>query len=89
MQQSREELYNAVWSRPVSHLVAKWGVKSGDIKRWCYESDIPMPEQGNWARLKHGKPVEQPPLPPKDEAEEPIVYQTSRQVEKPPRANAV
>ncbi|MGY3214483.1 hypothetical protein [Mucilaginibacter sp. HD30] len=78
MQLSREELYNAVWGKPISHLAEAWGVKGWDIKRWCWDRGIPMPEQGHWARPKHGKSVEQPPLPPKEESEQTATEANSR-----------
>ena len=60
----REELYDHVWSQPVSHLAADWNVKSWHIKKWCKDLEVPMPEQGHWARLQHGWQVERKPLSP-------------------------
>lgn len=60
---TRVELYDRVWSKPISHLVIEFGVKGWDILKRCRQLNVPLPEQGHWARLKHGKLVEQTPLP--------------------------
>jgi hypothetical protein len=61
---TREELYTLVWAKPVSRLATELGVKSWDIVKRCKQLTIPLPEQGHWARIQHGNPVEQTPLPP-------------------------
>lgn len=60
---SREELYNQVWERPLMKVAADYNITGTGLKRICERHEIPTPERGHWAKLEHGKPVSQPPLP--------------------------
>lgn len=60
---SREALYEQVWSRPMIEVAASYGVTGTALKKTCTRHEIPTPERGYWARLQHGKPVRQQPLP--------------------------
>jgi hypothetical protein len=60
---SREELYEQVWSRPMTKVAAEYGVTSTALKKTCDRHQIPTPERGYWAKLAHGKPVRRGPLP--------------------------
>jgi hypothetical protein len=63
---SREELYQLVWSKPVSKLAIELGLSTFEIRKLCRDKEIPLPEQGHWAKLQFGKAVVQIPLPPKE-----------------------
>ncbi|WP_418638361.1 hypothetical protein [Winogradskyella sp.] len=60
---SREELYNLVWSKPVSTILKEYPIKITAFKRLCKENEIPLPKNGYWVKLKHHKKVEIIPLP--------------------------
>jgi len=61
---SREELYEAVWDKPVAHLAEKWQVKHYDVTRWCKDLRIPVPRNGHWQRIRHGISSPKTDLPP-------------------------
>jgi hypothetical protein len=59
----REELYELVWSEPMTKLAKRLGVSDRGLAKACTRSVIPVPPRGYWARLRHGKPVGRAPLP--------------------------
>jgi hypothetical protein len=61
---TRDELYELVWSKPVTHVAKDYGVSDVAIRKICKKHDIPLPPLGYWAKLQHGKKVEQSKLPP-------------------------
>jgi hypothetical protein len=60
---SRDELYEQVWSKPMTKIAAEYGVTGTALKKTCNRHGIPTPERGYWAKLAHGKPVHKAPLP--------------------------
>jgi hypothetical protein len=60
---TREELYDLVWEKPVSHLAEELGAKPSKLREYCIKSEIPLPEQGHWSRVQFGKEVTKTPLP--------------------------
>jgi hypothetical protein len=86
---TRQQLYDLVWSKPMSRLGKELGVTDVALKKHCRKAGIPMPERGYWAKLQHGKKVKQTPLPAKpDGAREQIVIRGlepwQRRPSKPP-----
>ncbi|WP_404924845.1 hypothetical protein [Mesorhizobium sp. ORM16] len=61
---TRQELYDRVWSKPMSHLVAELETTVGILTTLLRRADIPTPSAGHWMRKEFGKPTEQPSLPP-------------------------
>lgn len=59
---SREDLYERVWSTPVSHLAAELGVSGPGLKKICDRLQVPVPPRGYWARKEAGQYVIQPRL---------------------------
>ena len=59
---TRDELYNLVWSRPMTHLAKEFGISDVAIRKHCKKFDIATPYVGYWAKLAHGKRAPQPPL---------------------------
>lgn len=59
----REQLYEKVWSSPMSHLAREYGVASQRLKDLCDQAGIPTPPAGHWSRVTAGKAVTRPPLP--------------------------
>lgn len=69
IKQIRQELYEDVWSKPMTALAEKYGLSDNGVRKRCKSLNIPIPHLGYWAKLKAGKPVEEkPPLPPYDVA---------------------
>ena len=63
---TREDLYELVWSEPISRLAQKLGVSGRGLAKACARANIPVPGSGYWTRLKHGKTVIREPLPPEE-----------------------
>lgn len=61
---TREELYELVWSKPMSKFAKELGVSDVAIAKACKRIDIPTPGPGYWAKAQHGKKVKRSPLPP-------------------------
>lgn len=51
----RDELYEEVWSSPMTHLASKYGLSDNGLRKICRKLNIPMPPIGYWARLQYGK----------------------------------
>lgn len=61
---NRETLYREVWKSPVIDVANRYKVSDTTIRKICRALDIPLPQQGYWAKLRAGKAVERrPPLP--------------------------
>lgn len=60
---SREELYEQVWSKPMTKVAADYGVTGTALKKTCDRHHIPTPERGYWAKLEYGKRVNKAALP--------------------------
>ena len=50
----REELYEKVWSEPMSSLAPKYSLTDNGLKKICRKLEIPVPPRGYWARRQHG-----------------------------------
>jgi len=61
---TRRELYNLVWSKPISKLAATYGVSDAGLAKACRRANIPVPSRGYWARLSAGQAIQKPPLEP-------------------------
>ena len=59
---TRQELYDRVWSTPMRTLAAEFGLSDVGLAKICKRHKIPRPTCGYWAKLEHGKKVEQWPL---------------------------
>ncbi len=60
---SREDLYELVWSKPMSHIAPKLGISDRGLGKTCTRLDIPVPGRGYWQKLKKGLQVEKEDLP--------------------------
>ncbi|QPF83948.1 hypothetical protein IC762_30560 [Bradyrhizobium genosp. L] len=60
---SRDELYQQVWSKPMTKVAAEYGLTSTALKKTCNRHKIPTPDRGYWAKLEHDKPVRRVSLP--------------------------
>jgi len=72
---SRPQLFELVWSEPVSSLAARWGLSDRGLAKACQRMEIPLPPRGYWAKVAAGRKVRRPSLPSlgKGEAEEVVV----------------
>jgi hypothetical protein len=60
---SREELYELVWSTPMTKVAEKFKVSGSYMARVCSILRVPRPEQGYWSKLAFGKAPERTQLP--------------------------
>ena len=60
---SRDELYQLVWSKPMTKVAEQFHVSSTYMARVCALLNVPRPERGHWAKLAVGKAPSPEPLP--------------------------
>ena len=60
---TREELYELVWSKPMTKVAEQFDVSSSYMARVCTVLRVPRPERGYWAKLAVGKAPAPQPLP--------------------------
>lgn len=60
---TREELYDLVWSTPMTKVAEKFQVSGSYLARICTELRVPRPERGYWAKLAVGTAEKAPSLP--------------------------
>ena len=60
---TRRQLYEVVWSEPVSKLARKYGLSDVGLAKICKKHNIPRPGLGYWAQKQYGKAVPPTPLP--------------------------
>ena len=59
----RHELYNLVWSVPMSSLAQKYGFSDVWLAKICKKYNIPRPSRGYWARKRAGEKISITSLP--------------------------
>ena len=52
---TREELYDLVWSQPMTRVCERFDVSSSYMARVCTLLNVPRPPRGYWAKLAVGK----------------------------------
>ena len=57
------ELYEAIWSTPLSHLATRWQVNAHALGQFIDALDIPRPPSGYWTQQALNKPGKVWPLP--------------------------
>jgi hypothetical protein len=60
---NREELYEKVWSEPVTKVAKGYGVSDVALAKACRKLKVPVPGRGYWAKKEHGHRVERQSLP--------------------------
>lgn len=60
---TREEFYELVWSKPLTHLAKEFAISDVALHKICRKHDIPNPPLGWRAKKAAGKKVKQTPLP--------------------------
>lgn len=58
----REDLYNLVWTSPVSEIAVRLGVSDVALAKLCRRAGIPIPGRGYWQRAESGQAVDPTPL---------------------------
>lgn len=60
---TREEFYELVWSKPMTHLAKEFAISDVALHKICRKHGIPNPPLGWWAKKAAGKKVKRIPLP--------------------------
>lgn len=60
---TREQFYELVWSKPMTHLAKEFAISDVALHKICRKHGIPNPPLGWWAKKAAGKTVKQTPLP--------------------------
>lgn len=63
---SREDLYELVWSKPMSELAKDFRISDVALAKRCKRLGIPVPGRGYWARVDAGQQPYRPKLAEKD-----------------------
>lgn len=59
----RATLYEQIWQKPISRIAEEYGVGRTEVKRAAEALAIPLPPNGHWTKVEHGKGIPTPPLP--------------------------
>jgi hypothetical protein len=57
-----QDLYEAVWEKPVRTLAKEWGLSDVGLAKVCRRHGIPLPPLGHWAKVAVGRGMKRPPL---------------------------
>lgn len=63
---TRQELFEKVWSTPLTRLAPTYGVHHVRLAQLCDDHEIPRPAVGYWSQKAYGKADPPPELPPVD-----------------------
>lgn len=55
---SRAELYELIWSKPMTDIARQFDIRDQHIAQACDYHDIARPPAGYWQKVEHGKAVE-------------------------------
>lgn len=86
---TREEFYDLVWSKPITHLAKEFRLSDVALHKICKKHGIPKPPLGWWAKKQAGKPVRQTPLPRAAEGKEARISITAGELRGEPELMAV
>lgn len=56
---TRQELYDLVWSTPMTKLAENFGISDASLAKVCDRHRVPRPPRGYWAKKEAGKKVKQ------------------------------
>ncbi|MBL8779744.1 MAG: TetR family transcriptional regulator [Alphaproteobacteria bacterium] len=60
---SRDELYERVWSKPMSVLAREFGLTGNALAKICSRVHVPYPSRGHWMKVSAGTAPARPALP--------------------------
>jgi hypothetical protein len=63
MSVTRDNLYEEVWSEPMTKVAARFNVSSNYLARVCHALNVPFPHRGYWAKRQFGNAPTRPPIP--------------------------
>ena len=60
---TRKELYDLVWSSPLSTLCKRYNISYSVLINVCKKLNVPIPEAGHWQKVQFDKPISIKPFP--------------------------
>ncbi|MBP7613113.1 MAG: hypothetical protein KA753_08145, partial [Paludibacter sp.] len=63
MELTRKELYDLVWSEPMTTLCKRFGLSDNGLRKHCKAMNIPMPQIGYWSKINAGQKLAKTELP--------------------------
>jgi len=66
---TREELFDLVWSESMLALSKKFEISDVGLRKICKRHNIPLPKLGHWQKIRAGRKIAKPNLPPAESAE--------------------
>jgi len=81
---TRKELYEKVWSEPITRIAQKYGFSDVWLAKICRKNKVPRPPRGYWAIIQSGGKVPKTPLPKGDDGKliEIIIHEPGLRKEK-------
>lgn len=86
---TREEFYDLVWSKPITHLAKEFRLSDVALHKICKKHGVPKPPLGWWAKKHAGKAVKQTPLPPAAEGQQARISITAGELRGEPELMAI
>jgi hypothetical protein len=77
---TRKELYDLVWSEPLSRLAKKFNISDNGLRKICKRMKILIPTMGYWQKVQYGKSVIITKLPDKFEGKDEIILSEKGEV---------
>lgn len=76
---TRSEIYELLWTEPATKVALRIGLSDVALGKWCKQYGVPKPPLGYWAKVEHGKGVEErPPLEPWWNEHDPLIHVRTR-----------
>ena len=76
---TRKELYDLVWSEPLSRLAKKYKISDNGLRKICRRMNIPIPAMGHWQKVQYGYRVIVTKLPTKYEGKDEITLDEKKE----------
>jgi hypothetical protein len=71
---TRRELYELIWSKPLTALSKEYAYSDNGLRKICIKHNIPLPKSGYWSIVRFNKKVEKDSLPKDDNSEKIELY---------------
>jgi hypothetical protein len=59
---TREEIYEMVWKLPMTEIAKRYIISDVGFRKLCLRLNIPIPKNGDWAKVKAGYKLSKPKL---------------------------
>lgn len=83
---TREQLYELVWSKPLTEIACEFGMSSNAFAKYCKAADVPRPERGYWQQFASGQKPKPAVLPKAHTDRDVVIPKYAGQIVGPRRA---